>query len=240
MKDKVLIIIPAYNEEENIEKVLKEIKRDIDFADILVINDHSKDNTEKVVRNNNIKCINNVFNMKYSMTIQTGIKYAYKNDYDYVIQMDADGQHIAKEALKLYKTIKKEKCNIVIGSRFIEKTDYPSPFFRRVGTKIFEIMIKLFTGKKIADPLSGFQCLDKKVIEAYANFDYYPDFPDANLILEMIYKGFSIKEVSVEMRTREMGTSIHAGIIKPIIYMIRQMYSCIVIFVKYVGKRVKK
>ena len=102
-KDKILIVIPAYNEAENIEKVIKEIKKDINYADILIINDCSTDNTVNIVKKNNVKCITNAFNMRYAMAVQTGIKYAYENDYDYVIQMDADGQHIASEAEKMYK-----------------------------------------------------------------------------------------------------------------------------------------
>ena len=100
-KEKVLFVIPAYNEEENIEKVLKEIKKDADFADIIVVNDGSSDNTSSIVNKMKVNCIDMVYNVGYAMAVQTGIKYAYQNDYDYVIQFDADGQHIAKEALKL-------------------------------------------------------------------------------------------------------------------------------------------
>lgn len=87
MKEKVLFVIPAYNEAENIEKVLKEIKKEVDYADILVINDCSKDNTAEIVKKNKVKCITNVFNMRYAMAVQTGIKYACENDYDYVINL---------------------------------------------------------------------------------------------------------------------------------------------------------
>ena len=113
-KHKILFVIPAYNEEDNIGKVLNEIKEDVNYADILVINDCSKDNTKKIVEENNVKCITNIFNVKYAMAVQTGIKYAYENGYDYVIQMDGDGQHIAKEAEKLYHTMKKADANLVI------------------------------------------------------------------------------------------------------------------------------
>ena len=123
-KDKVLFVIPAYNEEENIEKVLKEIKRDVHYADILVINDCSKDHTEEIVRKNNVHCISNVFNMRYAMAVQTGIKYACENGYDYVIQFDADGQHLASEAKKLIKKYQESDANIIIGSRFLEKSAY--------------------------------------------------------------------------------------------------------------------
>ena len=236
-KDKVLIVIPAYNEAENIEKVIKEIKKDIDYADILVVNDCSKDNTVEIVEKNNVKCVTNVFNMRYAMAVQTGIKYAYQNNYDYVIQMDADGQHIASEAEKMYKELKKSNADIVIGSRYLKDMGYPCPLFRRIGTKMFEWLIKIFTGKRIADPLSGFQCLNKEVIKRYAKMGNYPEFPDANLVIEMLLNGYKIEEVPVKMRIRENGVSMHSGILKPIKYMIEQFYTCIVIVVKYAGKK---
>ena len=237
MKDKVLVIMPAYNEADNIEKVLKEIKKDINYADILVINDCSTDDTEEIVRKNNVRCINNVFNMKYAMAIQTGLKYAKDNDYDYVIQMDADGQHIAKEAEKLYHEIKKSNVDIVIGSRYLKDTGYPCPFFRRIGTKMFELLVRIFCHQKIADPLSGFQCLNKRVIAKYSKIGGYPEYPDANLVIDMLLQGYKIKEVPVKMRLRESGVSMHSGIIKPIKYMVEQFYTCIVIFIKNIGKR---
>lgn len=240
MKEKVLFVIPAYNEEENIEKVLKEIKKDVDYADILVINDCSSDNTKEIVKKNKVKCITNIFNMRYAMAVQTGIKYAYENDYDYVIQFDADGQHIAKEAEKLYKHMQRTSCDIVIGSRYLKDMGYPCPVFRRIGTKIFEFFIKVFCHKKIADPLSGFQCLNRKVIEKYARMGNYPEFPDANLIIEMLLEGYEIEEVPVKMRLREAGESMHGGIIKPIKYMINMIYTIVFVLLRTPRKKVEK
>lgn len=240
MKEKVLFVIPAYNESENIEKVLKEIKKEVDYADILVINDCSKDNTAEIVKKNKVKCITNVFNMRYAMAVQTGIKYAYENDYDYVIQFDADGQHIAKEAEKLLMQMKKTNCDIVIGSRYLKDMGYPCPLFRRIGTKIFEIVIKLFCKKKIADPLSGFQCLNKSVIAKYAKMGNYPEFPDANLIIEMLLEGYKIEEIPVKMRLREVGESMHGGIIKPIKYMINMIYTIVIILLRTPRKKCAK
>lgn len=236
---KILIIIPAYNEAENIEKVLTEIKKDIKFADVVVINDCSRDNTQKIVEKSGVKCINNIFNLRYAWAVQTGLKYAFQNDYDYVIQFDADGQHIAKEAIKLLNTAIKEAADIVIGSRYLEDTGYPCPFFRRVGTKLFEFIIKLFCKKKIADPLSGFQCLNKKVIAKYSKMGNYPEFPDANLIIEMLMEGYKIEEVPVKMRLREAGESMHGGIIKPIKYMINMVYTIFFIIIQNIGNRKK-
>ena len=236
-KDKILVVIPAYNESENIESVLKEIKKDIKYADILVINDCSKDNTAEIVKKNKVKCITNVFNMRYAWAVQVGLKYARDNGYDYVIQMDADGQHIAAEAEKMYKEMKKNGSDIIIGSRYLKDMGYPCPFFRRVGTKFFEFIIKLFTGKRIADPLSGFQCLNRDVINYYAGCGNYPEYPDANLVIEMLLKGYKISEIPVKMRLRENGVSMHSGFWKPIKYMISQFLICIVMVVKYAGKR---
>ena len=236
-RKKILIIIPAYNEADNIEKVLKEIKKEVSYADILVINDCSKDNTKEIVEKNGVKCITNVFNMRYARAVQVGLKYARDNGYDYVIQMDADGQHIASEAEKLYKEMIKSKVDIVIGSRYLKDLGYPCPLFRKIGTKFFSLIIRMFTHKKIADPLSGFQCLNKDVIDYYAGCGNYPEYPDANLIIEMLLKGYKIKEVPAKMRLRENGESMHSGIIKPIKYMIKQFYTCIVLVVKYAGKR---
>ncbi len=228
---KVLFVIPAYNEEENIGKVLDELRKDASFADILVIDDCSKDRTKEIVEKKKVPCITNIFNMRYAMAIQTGIKYAYENGYDYVIQFDADGQHIAKEAIKLLDEIKKGKADIVIGSRYLVDTGYPCPFFRRIGTKIFSLLIKLFCHKTIADPLSGFQCLNARVIEYYSKMGNYPEYPDANLVIEMLKKGYNIVEIPTKMRLREAGVSMHGGIIKPIKYMIEMFYSIFFILI---------
>ena len=237
-KEKVLIIIPAYNEEENILKVIKEIRKDVPKNfDVLVINDCSKDKTEEILIKNKINHLNNVFNMKYAMSVQTGIKYANENNYDYVIQMDADGQHIAKEAVKLFDTINNKNCDIVIGSRYLKDLGYPCPFFRRIGTKIFEITVRIFCGQKIVDPLSGFQCLNRKVIEEYSKKGAYPEFPDANLVIEMLFKGYKIEEVPVKMRLRENGESMHGGIIKPIKYMVNMFYTIVLIVIQNIGRK---
>lgn len=236
-KNNVLIIIPAYNEEDNIKKVIQEIKDDMIYADILVINDCSTDNTEMILKENNINYINNIFNLKYAMAVQVGIKYAYENNYDYIIQMDADGQHIASEAQKLYSTAVKNNDDIVIGSRYLKNLGYECPYFRRLGTKWFEHLIMVFCHKKISDPLSGFQCLNRKVIKFYSKMGNYPEYPDANLIIEMILKGYRIEEVPVKMRLRENGVSMHSGIIKPIKYMAEMFYNIVIILIKNIGEK---
>lgn len=232
---KVLIIIPAWNEAASIGKVLDEIEQDIDFADVVVINDYSSDDTAKIVQEHGVSCINNIFNLDYAWTVQTGIKYAVENDYDYLIQMDADGQHVAKEAHKLYDYAISHDVDIVIGSRYLKGSDYKCPFFRRIGTALFSKLIELFCRQRITDPLSGFQCLNRRVMERYAKMGAYPEFPDANLILEMLLCGYKVHEVPVRMRAREAGESIHRGIIGPISYMINMCYAVVFVFFQYFG-----
>src|SRR5574344_79093 len=234
---KIIFTIPAYNEEMNIAKVIKEIKGEFKDSKILVINDCSKDKTKDVVQSEGVTCISQPFNMGYAMAIQTGIKYANEHGYDYVIQFDADGQHVASEARKLLNEMQEKKCDIVIGSRFLEKGLYHQTFFRKLGTNIFASLIKVFCKKKITDPTSGFQWLGKKAIERVSKMGIYPEVPDANLIIELIYNGYKIEEVPVKMRLREFGESMHGGIIKPIKYMISMLYTICIIILRNVFRR---
>lgn len=236
---RILFVIPAHNESKNIEKVIKDIHKNAKGSDIVVINDCSSDSTKEIVEKNNVYCLDMPFNVGYAMALQTGIQYAYKNDYDYMIQFDGDGQHLASEASKILEKAIKTKANIVIGSRFLKKTDYKHPFGRMMGTKLFSFIIKVLCKKKITDPTSGFQCLDRKVIERYAIKDY-PEFPDANLIIEMLYEGYKIEEESVIMKESNTGVSMHGGIYKPLKYMIKIMYAIMFIIIIRLFKRGEK
>ena len=231
-KSKVIFVIPAYNESKHIKNVIKDIQTNMPNADIVVINDYSTDNTKEVVEKLGITCLNIPFNMGYAMAVQTGIKYAYEHDYDFVIQFDADGQHLASEAKKLIKKYQESDANIIIGSRFLEKSNYKHPFFRKIGTKTFQLLIKWICKENITDPTSGFQLLDKNVIKKYSKIGNYPEFPDANLIIEMLLNDYKIAEVAVKMKENDEGKSMHGGIIKPIKYMINVVYASIFIFTR--------
>lgn len=237
---KTIVIIPAYNEEKNIEKVIKEIKTELKDIDIVIINDASIDATQKIIEQNHIKCITLPYNIGYSLAVQTGIKYACYNHYDYCIQMDADGQHIASEAKKLLEIIQKENLDIVIGSRFLEKTNYHHGIIRKAGTKILSKLIEIICHQKITDPTSGFQCINRKAIERFAKIGNYPEFPDANLIIELLLDDYKIREIPTKMRAREFGESMHKGIIKPIKYMIKVLYTILIIVLRRILKRRNK
>ena len=165
------------------------------------------------------------------------IKYAKSKGYNRIIQFDADGQHIAKEAKKLIEKMDETDADIVIGSRFLEKGTYKQTFFRKLGTNIFSFLIKVFCKEKISDPTSGFQCLGEKAIDRFSTFGMYPEFPDANLIIELLYSGFKIEEIPVNMRLREFGESMHGGILKPIKYMISVLYTISIIILRNIFRR---
>jgi glycosyltransferase involved in cell wall biosynthesis len=232
---KTLIIIPVYNEEVNIKKVIREIRQEIDFADILVIDDCSTDGTLKKIKSLDINFLSLPFNLGYSGVLQTGFKYAVEKNYEYVVQFDGDGQHIAAEVKKLNETSIEKNADIVIGSRFKDKkgSPYPYPLFRRIGSFIFKMLIKNICNTEITDPTSGFQMLKKNVFGRYARMYNYPQYPDANLIIEMLLNNYKIVEIPVAMRKREIGTSMHEGFIKPIKYMVKMFYSIVLIIIKY-------
>ncbi len=238
--EKILIVIPVYNEEKNIGKVISDIRKNFKSSNILAVNDCSTDKTTEELEKLGVNYLNLPFNLGYAGAVQAGFKYASDFDYDYVVQFDGDGQHMAKEILKLIKNIDDNNADIVIGSRFKINTDYPHPLFRKIGSKIFSALIRFTCGEVITDPTSGFQILGKKVYTKYSEMFNYPQFPDANLIINMLLQGFKIEEVPVEMRKREHGESMHTGIIAPVKYMIKILYSILIIILSFKIKGLKK
>ena len=194
---KVLIIIPAYNEELNIEKTVNDVKNNTEY-DYVVVNDCSKDNTKKVCEKNEFNMISLPVNYGLTSGIQIGMKYAYENNYDIAIQFDGDGQHQAKYIKDLVEKIEKENCDIAIGSRF-EKEKKPHSM-RMLGSNIIQFAIKLVTGKRITDPTSGMRAYNKKAIKEFITNTSLTPEPDT--IVYMIKKGLNVQEVQVEMKER--------------------------------------
>jgi len=231
--EKILIVIPVYNEGKNIHGVITDIRENFKHADILAVNDKSSDNTVAELEKLGIGYLDLPFNMGYAGALQAGLKYASGRDYSFVVQFDGDGQHLAAEIGKLYEKIKKDHADIVIGSRFKINTDYPHPLFRKIGSRIFSRLIRLACGEKITDPTSGFQILSRPVFNEYSGMFNYPQFPDANLIIKMFLRGYRIEEVPVKMKKREHGESMHTGIIAPVKYMIKIFYSILIIILSF-------
>lgn len=226
---KVLIIIPAYNEEKAISKTVKTIidynKKNKTNYDYIVINDGSNDNTKEILEKNKFKHINLICNLGIGGAVQTGYKYAYENNYDIAIQYDGDGQHDIEYIKFIIEPIQKNKANMVIGSRFIDdkKSEFKSTILRRFGINILSIIIKLKTKVKIYDVTSGFRAIDKSVIKLFS--DYYPvEYPEPISTVLAIYSNYNILEIPVEMKERETGVSSISKL-KSIYYMINVILS---------------
>lgn len=232
MKEKVLIIIPAYNEEGNILKVYKSIinynKKYKTNYNVIVINDCSLDKTSEICHKNNIPIIDLVHNLGIGGAVQTGYKYAFMNNYDIAVQFDGDGQHNIEYVKKIIDPIINSKADMVIGSRFIENVDtFQSTFMRRLGIKIISFFIKLFTKKKVYDTTSGFRACGKDIIKKFKN-NYSIEYPEPITTVELLKEGYKIDEVSVKMNEREKGlSSIHTW--KKVYYMINVILSITVV-----------
>ena len=229
---KVLIIIPAYNEEKNILKTYQEIQKynqkNKTKYDCLIINDGSSDNTEEILTTNNIPHVNLPNNLGIGGAVQTGYKYAYYNDYDVAVQYDGDGQHDIRYVKKIIDPILKGEKDFVIGSRFVEDlSEFKTTRSRRFGINIISFFIKLMSGKKIYDTTSGFRAANKEIISFFSK-SYPQEYPEPITNLEVIKKGYRVDEIAVNMRERTEGkSSIHAW--KSVYYMIN-VCLCIIVF----------
>ncbi|MGM9834527.1 MAG: glycosyltransferase family 2 protein [Bacilli bacterium] len=236
MEKKVLIIIPAYNEEKNILNVYNSIKnyKKVKY-DVIVINDGSKDNTYKVCIDNKIPVINLIHNLGIGGAVQTGYKYALENDYDIAVQFDGDGQHNIDCVKDIIKPIIDEKANLVIGSRFVEKNKigYKATFARLIGIRIISFFIKLFSGKKVYDTTSGFRACDKDLIKFFS-YSYPIEYPEPVSTVEIVRNGYKFKEVPVIMNERKEGKSSIASWRKAY-YMINVILSMFVVWLR--GKK---
>ena len=216
---KTLIIIPAYNEAQNIEKTVKDVINNTDY-DYIIINDCSKDNTKEVCEKNNFNILSLPINYGLTSGIQVGMKYAYQNDYDIVIQFDGDGQHQAKYLKDLVKEIEENNIDIAIGSRFA--TTKKPHSLRMLGSNLISVCIKLVTGKTIKDTTSGMRAYNKKAIQEFITNKSLTPEPDT--IVYMIKKGMKVKEIQVEMSEREFGES-YLNSFKAIEYMFNMVFS---------------
>lgn len=224
---KALIIMPAYNEEKNIARVIQDIKAGNPSMDILVINDGSGDSTSIISKESGALVINLPFNMGYGVALQTGYKYALENGYEYVVQMDADGQHDPRFIETLLTKVKEGSADVIIGSRFLSSDCYKIPATRAIGMQIFNMICSIILKQRITDSTSGYQAISRDVLKFYAD-DIYPcDYPDADVLIMLHFAGFKIKEIPVVMRASKSGKSMHGGI-KSLYYVFKMLLSILV------------
>ena len=205
-KPKLLLIIPAYNEEAIITSTIESV---FQYYDYIVINDGSIDQTATILEKHHYNHIDLIANLGIGGAVQTGYKYACEMGYDIAIQFDADGQHDITYIDKLIEPIIKHQANLVIGSCFIDKSNknYRSSKARRLGIRFLSNVIKLFSGRRIHDPTSGFRAADRQVIERFAT-SYPLEYPEPVSEFELLKStNFKIKEVPVKMNKRVAGKS---------------------------------
>lgn len=229
MKSELLIIIPAYNEEENIETVVTFIQQNYNQYDYIVVNDGSKDRTADICRQNGYELLNLPINLGLAGAFQAGLKYAYLKGYSYAIQFDADGQHRPEFIEPMLERIK-QGYDIVIGSRFVNMKKGNS--LRMVGSKMITVAIKMTTGIRVSDPTSGMRMFSRNMIKEFAqNLNYGPE-PDT--VSYLLKNGAKISEVPVRMEERQAGES-YLNMANSGKYMIKMLIS--ILFVQNFRKR---
>ena len=211
LSSKKCIIIPAFNEEKQIASVIEGIRQYSD-ADIVVIDDGSVDRTYERALSAGAFVIKHPFNMGAGVAIQTGFKYASENHYDFLLQIDGDGQHHPAHIPDLFSAVENQKCDLAIGSRFLKNSEYKTGFLKYAGIRLFRKIVRIITGEPITDPTSGYRCMNRNVFQ-YCTADSYPwDYPDADIIIDLHRMGFKIAEMPVTMAQNPEGRSMHRGI----------------------------
>jgi glycosyltransferase involved in cell wall biosynthesis len=213
---KVLVVIPAFNEESNLPEVIEDLKTA--SHEKVVVNDGSLDNTMAVARSLGLRVISHPFNLGIGCAVQTGLRYALGEGYDAAVQFDGDGQHRADQIERILEPVAKGEADMVIGSRVLA-TGYSFPHLRRLGIRVFSFLIKLLTGRRITDPTSGFRCYGARALSLFA--DYYPDdYPEVESTIMAVNGGLRVAEVPAQMRQRASGRSSITPL-RSIYYMVK-------------------
>ncbi len=218
--ERTLVLLPAFNESATIGSVIERVCSVLPEADCLVINDGSTDDTAAIAARRNATVVSHIFNMGYGVALQTGYKYAVQKGYEFLVQIDADGQHDPSCIPRVLERVVSGTCDLCIGSRFLEGTSYSIPLLRRAGMYIFRRIATRLIGTTITDPTSGFQAMNRRVVE-FCTKDIYPtDYPDTDLLVLLHRNHFRIMEVPVRMLPTTSGKSIHSGM-KPLYYLFK-------------------
>lgn len=223
---KKLVIIPAYNEEGNLEKTIQDITINAKDFDYVIINDCSTDNTLEVCRRNGYSYLNLPVNLGIGGAVQTGYRYAYYHGYDIVVQFDGDGQHCAKYLDEMARALEETDSDMVIGSRFINKEGFQSSALRRIGIKFFTVLIRLLTGQVITDATSGMRMVNRKVLKKFTD-EYPKDYPEPESVVTLLTEKFKVKEIPVVMNEREQGVS-SISLSKSVYYMVKVSFAIII------------
>ena len=236
-RQKILVVIPAYNEEATILSVIEAVRAVQIPLDILVVNDASTDKTANLVRSQDVILLDLPINLGIGGAMQTGFLYAVKRAYDIVVQVDGDGQHDPAYIPQFIQKLD-DGADIAIGSRFCDQShrSFRSTFLRRIGIRFFRGIIYLFSNQRISDPTSGFRALNRNAFELFAR-SYPQEYPEPESLLLAFGHALSVREIPVVMFCRQQGASSITAL-KSIYYMIRVTLGMLV-FASHLRNRLK-
>lgn len=224
---KTVVLIPAYNEERQIAAVIARVRLSAPECDILVVNDGSRDKTAEVASAAGATVVSHPFNMGYGVAIQSGYKYAHSKGYDFLVQIDGDGQHDPAFIPALLEPVISGETDFALGSRFLQQESYRPSFSRRLGILFFRRLVSILIGREITDPTSGYQAMNREVIGFFTG-DIFPcDYPDADMLVTLNMAGFRLRELPVRMFANQEGKSMHSGL-KPLYYVFKMCLSILV------------
>jgi len=229
---KVLIIVPAFNEEESLPEVLRDLRENMPSAEVLVVNDGSRDATARIAREMGLKVLDLPFNLGIGGAMQAGYLYAEQNAYDIAVQFDGDGQHLAEEIHKLVQPLLAGTADIAIGSRFLIHGTYRPPVLRMLGITFFSFILSRILGTTVTDSTSGFRAANRRVIEFFAR-TYPEDYPEVEALVLLHKAELRMTEVSVTMRERTGGRS-SITILRSVYYVIKVLLAIFIDLIKKV------
>ncbi|HKQ57686.1 MAG TPA: glycosyltransferase family 2 protein [Candidatus Eisenbacteria bacterium] len=230
---RVLVIVPAHNEEESLPVTLDELARKAPDFDVLVVDDGSRDGTAEVARARGIPVISHAVNLGVGGALQTGFRWAVRSGYAIGVQLDADGQHDPGFLPVLLAPVLSGACDVSIGSRYVSRSGYRAPLARRMGMLLFSTVFRVAVGQRITDTTSGYRAYDRAVMEV-CQHEFPKDFPDAPLLIDLARRGFRLTEVPVEMRAREAGRSFYT-LGKSLYYPYKNLLASLMVLLKRPG-----
>lgn len=230
---KTLVVIPAFNEEGRVGEVVRRVRLLAPFAQVLVVDDASRDKTGQEAREAGARVIRHPFNLGYGAAVKTGLLVARAEDFTFVVHMDGDGQHEPDSMAGLLDAVQKGGVDVAIGSRFLGGGSYRVPLLRRAGMLIFGRIVSAATGRRLTDPTSGFAALSRRAVSLFCQSDHYPaDFPDADVIIMAHRAGLAVAEVTVRMyESPPEKKSMHDGL-APLYYVFKMFLSVFLALVR--------